>query len=239
MMFVVFLIPPIILLFILLLVFKRARARAIIYCILSVLLFMAIFDGYHSAASLRSMKTNEIRSFKNEEHIDIITSAFQFELNANETLYVSRFRLGGFRESMSLGVVIEGIDSVDSFLSRLNANVVEVDFEDIATHPSNVWFRPNIFQMYETDIFYPLPRPQDPSLQGFSHKLIFCNTSNGINAEFATHRGIPHELVEVHGTLIEYLRPPWLHVCFLLPVAIQVAVIVLAVSRYIRKRNRR
>jgi len=40
------------------------------------------------------MKIIEMRDFKSEEHIDIITSAFQFELNANETLYVEQFRRG-------------------------------------------------------------------------------------------------------------------------------------------------
>jgi hypothetical protein len=172
----------------------------------------------------------EIRRFRNARHVEEITSAFQFELAPNETLHVSRFIRGALQGGMQLSVVIEGVESVDSFLLRFRGGHNEIDLSN--NHIGARWSPPDTFLAYDIDIVQRdlLFRPNEL----FSYMFFYGEEYT--NVELVLASGCtPVEFRNVYQILRKY-HPAWIHPFFFVPVIIQAVIIIFVVVR-VRKRG--
>jgi hypothetical protein len=177
------------------------------------LMFVPLFFGFFLAAFDVASRSIEIRRFRSERHIQTITNAYQFNLSQNETLRVSEYRRGAMQSPSQLRIVIEGLDSVDSFLSRFNSDIEETEPE-----------------IYQINIFHEPFRTMDSRAI-----LTFFHNENELSAEICMVT-FPHNFEELRRMLNTY-HPIWLSPFFLIPAIIHIALIAYRVVRIIKRKN--
>jgi|GEM_PF-6159486 len=142
----------------------------------------------------------EIRQFEDEQHMYDIALAFKIELDSDETLYVERYFAGGWQEKPSLTVVIECIESADSFISRLHDNLDGIGtITPIAYSPL---FVPNVSETYGIIVFN-----EDSDIRAFNYGLTFFNDDySGISARLnlAYYNSNTEEFTGIFNTLLKY-----------------------------------
>ena len=87
-----------------------------------------------------------VSAFTDEQHIDIIASAFGYELAEGETLRVAPLSLGIMHGITHLKVIIDNVESVESFLSRYNGELKETEITQSFTEMSI--YSPGVFEVY-------------------------------------------------------------------------------------------
>jgi hypothetical protein len=185
--------------------------------------------GYVTADLIIGGTAIEIRQFKDERHIEEIASAFQLELAANETLYVAGYHRGALQARMSLRVVIENVESVESFISRFNGGLEEIPID---SEYYTLWLPSGTFRAYDLDIFCLESTHRD-----FHSQLSLFYDGDKINAEFLASGGTPPELRNVANILVGYLPSIWLYPFFLVPLVMQAALIIFIVVRVVRRKK--
>ena len=166
----------------------------------------------------------EIREFNKQEHFDIMISTFQLDLAPNETFYVERFRRGAGQGEPVLNIAIEGIQSVDDFISRCNDNISEID---VVKYPDVLGYREQLgaFKLYYVN------------LSDFGYELVFYQNEDGITARLDLGDRALRSLVDVRSILAEYFPSIWLHPFALVPLAIQAGLILCMIVRAVRRRT--
>ena len=165
----------------------------------------------------------EIREFKNPEHLDIMISTFQFDLAPNETLYVESFSRGAGQAPPTLSIAIDGIESVDDFISRYKGYITEID---VVEYPYFLEYREQFGAFRICTV----------SIQGSSaRELVFYQNEDGITAKLDVGDRLLRRLEDVYGILLGYIPCAWLHPIFLVPVAIQAGLAIFVVVRFIRR----
>jgi len=187
-----------------------------------LLLFIPLLFGYFLASFDVASRSIEIRRFRNKRHLQAITNAFQFQLSQNETLHVLEYSRGAMQEPSLLSIVIEGIDNMDSFLSRFQGGIEE-------TSPRNSTLR-----TYQMDIF------REPFKSSYSRAILsFFYSDDKLNAEIymVTFPSERSEFRKLQCILNSY-NPIWLSPYFLFPVIVHIALITFRVVRIVRKKSR-
>jgi hypothetical protein len=193
--------------------------------LLAVIMIFPVLLGFMAANYDLAGGQFEIRRFRSARHVREITSAFQFELNQGENLYVAGFSRGGGQVPVRIRVIVENVESVQSFLSRFRGNVEEIA---LSSHNMNDGFYlPGTFRVFNTDTF--------SGDRDFYSRLAFFYDEDRLNAEFyVTNRGYPPQLREVYRILKSYY-PIWLHPYFLVPAAFQFALVAFVIVRVVRR----
>ena len=189
------------------------------------LMFIPLILGFFVATHYASFISIEIRRFHSKRHIQAITNAFQLELSPNETLRVSGYAPGGWQAPSVLRIVIEGIDSVDSFLSRLHCDIREIIRNSYVPPDEH-----GSFKAYEMLIFGEARRMDSYA------KLSFFYKGNKLYAEIYMST-FPSGFGEVQRILNTY-HTIWFSPFFLLPAMVQISIIVYRVVRVVRKKSR-
>ena len=191
--------------------------------IAAVLMIIPAMIGLAMADFDMSARSVEIRKFKNPEHLETLISAFHFDLAPNETLYVENFRRGMLQADPELGnIAIEGIISVDDFISRYKSDIIEVD---VVEYPNLVENRLGAFRACLVDL----------QIDGYYRELIFYQAKKGITARLDVEEHAWREIVDVGSILFGNYPSLYRHPFFLVPVAIQAGLVIFVVVRVIRR----
>jgi len=196
----------------------------VLYIYLWYVILLAIFA---STFEVRNTEI-EILQFSDEQHMEDIASAFMIELDTNESLYVSLFRVGSPQSMPSLIVVIEGIESAELFISRLHSNLNGLGtVTPVANSPQ---FGAFVSKSYRVIVYYEYSNKID-----FGYTLtFFYDDYGGKNAElFLDFIGVRMVFRNVFNTLWKYTLstplPLWHRRQFLSLVGIQLALTALIV----------
>jgi len=194
----------------------------IIAIIVAMLMIYPVIVGL-VAADIRVSSRREIRKFKNPEHLETLISAFHFDLASNETLYVENFRRGALQAESYLGnIAVDGIISVDDFISRYKSDIIEID---VAEYPETLKNRPGSFRACMVDL----------QVDGYYRNLIFYQTKKGITARLDVGGHTWSQLIDVDSILFGNFPSVYRHPFFLVPVAGQAWLVILVVFRVIRR----
>ena len=201
---------------------RKSIAWDITAIVVAVLMTSPVLMGLVAASFDLGGRQIEIREFKKQEHLERLISAFHLDLAPNETFYVERYRRGVMQAPPVLSIAIEGIESVDDFISRYSIVYNELDLSE-----DSYFFEAR----YHRDAF----RVCMVDLYDFGHELGFYETESGIIAVLDVRPTLLRSLVDVRSILAEYFHSMWLHPFFLVPLAIQAGLVIFVVVRVIRR----
>ena len=194
----------------------------IIAIIVAMLMIYPVIVGL-VAADIRVSSRREIRKFKNPEHLEALISAFHFDLAPNEKLYVENFSRGWLRAESKLGnIAVDGIISVDDFISRYKSDIIELD---VAEYPEVFEKRPGAFRICVVDL----------QIDVYYRYLEFYQTKKGITARLDVGGNPWLHLGDLGSILFENFPSVYRHPFFLVPVAGQAWLVILVVFRVIRR----
>jgi hypothetical protein len=171
-----------------------------------------------------------VQYFKNEQHIEEITSAFQFELAPIETL-VLEFFPGYMQARPRYRVIIEDVESVEAFLARFYGDYEQQEIDPDSHHFFTGYYPHDIFKVYSLDIFSEENRHRD-----FYNHFAFFYDGEQINAEFRVQT-TPMELRAVSGIMSDYYPSWWQYPYLVVSVVIQASLILFVVIRVARRKK--
>ncbi|MCL2047280.1 MAG: hypothetical protein FWG87_01010 [Defluviitaleaceae bacterium] len=169
----------------------------------------------------------KIRRFKSEQHIEAITSAFRFHLLPEETLSVTNYTPSFMQASARLNIVVEGIKSEESLLSRLNGDYERWHDNEITRYEREAphWWQSGTFSAYSIAL-----DGRDIDSTGFGCTMLLFHSKGAISAELSiAGERYTQEFRDVLGILNTHYPlgvKKWLNPVFSVPAIVEIALIV-------------